>query len=147
MSGDSQHNQQLSAVQPENTATARGAGGRWLPGKSGNPGGRPKTAVSLRDLAREHAADAIARLVEALDAMRPVGLEGDEIPDHDVRIRAANALLDRGYGKPKEHIELADTREYSAVFDRIEALRQSDKGAHLLAVAEALASQQEQPKS
>lgn len=56
------------------------------PGKSGNPGGRPKGIAAK---AREHTDRAVEVLVE--------GMEDD---DRRVRIAAAKELLDRGYGKP-----------------------------------------------
>lgn len=65
------------------------------PGKIANPKGRPiKTNMATLE-ARKHAEKAIARLVEALDT-----------ENHETRIRAANSLLDRAYGKPKESVEM-----------------------------------------
>lgn len=57
-------------------------------GQSGNPGGRPKANVQVRDLARKHTADAVKALVEALKDKSGA-----------TRVAAANALLDRGWGK------------------------------------------------
>jgi hypothetical protein len=74
--------------------TGRGSGGitkrGFRPGQSGNPGGRPRQDVT--ELARAHTADAILALVEALK--RPK----EAVP-------AAVALLDRGWGRPKQTIE------------------------------------------
>lgn len=58
----------------------------WPKGVSGNPGGRPKGIAAK---AREHTDKALKILADALD---------DEDPR--VRLAAANALIDRGYGKP-----------------------------------------------
>lgn len=41
---------------------------------------------------------AAQRLIDALDA-----LDGSE-PDHDLRIKAANAILDRVYGRPVQAV-------------------------------------------
>lgn len=57
-------------------------------GKSGNPGGRPKENAEVRKLAREHTSEAIKRLV---DWMRSDNAKAS--------VSAANALLDRGWGK------------------------------------------------
>ena len=61
----------------------------WPPGRSGNPGGRPKAALDIQALARQHTPDAIAALVAALANPRE-------------RVSAAVALLDRGWGKPTQ---------------------------------------------
>ena len=57
----------------------------FLPGQSGNPGGRPK---GIGAKAREHT----DRALEVLRA----GLDDD---DPRVRVAAAKEILDRGYGK------------------------------------------------
>lgn len=63
----------------------------WQRGQSGNPGGRPKVAAEVRDLARNHGAQAIARLVSLMHAK-----------NESVSVRATEALLDRGYGRPTQ---------------------------------------------
>ena len=64
-------------------------------GVSGNPGGRPKIDIRARELAREHAKDAIAALV--------MMMSNPKTPPNTV-VRAAGVILDRGYGKPmSEH--------------------------------------------
>ena len=64
-------------------------------GQSGNPGGRPKAIAEVKQLAREHTADAIQTLVSIMsDSKSPPA----------ARVSAANTLLDRAYGKPPQHI-------------------------------------------
>lgn len=67
--------------------------GRFVKGQSGNPGGRAKGLGDIRALAQSHAPKAMAVLVAALT---------DDDPR--VRVKAAEALLDRGYGKPAQSI-------------------------------------------
>lgn len=73
----------------QNSAPVRG-----IPFASGhdarrNPGGRPKALVEVVRLAREHTVEAVEALV---DIMRH--------SDKDqARVAAANAILDRGWGK------------------------------------------------
>ena len=64
--------------------------GRFLPGHSGNPSGRPKVVAHIQELARQHAPEALATLVE-------IARSG---VSENARVAAACALLDRGYGKP-----------------------------------------------
>lgn len=56
-------------------------------GESGNPGGRPKGYAEMREAAQSWAPQAVQALAAAL--MNPM-----------TAVAAANALLDRGYGKP-----------------------------------------------
>jgi Family of unknown function (DUF5681) len=65
--------------------------GRFQKGKSGNPGGRPKAAHSIQELARKHAPEAIKTLADIAKKGTP-----------GARVSAAIALLDRAYGKPPQ---------------------------------------------
>jgi len=69
----------------------------FKPGQSGNPSGRPKTPAELVELARGYSKEAIKTAGEILrDTMaRPAD-----------RIRAAELLLDRGYGKAPQDINI-----------------------------------------
>jgi hypothetical protein len=64
-------------------------------GQSGNPGGRPKVVAEVRELAREHTSKAVETLVSIMSNPKAAPA---------ARVSAANALLDRGYGKPPQHI-------------------------------------------
>lgn len=67
----------------------------WPKGQSGNPGGRPKVAQEIRELARQHGPAAIDRLVTLMHSSN----EG-------VAVRAAEALLDRGFGRAPQGLEM-----------------------------------------
>ncbi len=73
---------------PETAPKRRGR--PFQKGRSGNPGGRPKQAAELRTLARRQTASALATLIE-------IATQGSS---ESARVAAANALLDRGWGKP-----------------------------------------------
>lgn len=68
----------------------------WLPGQSGNPGGKPKDLHNMRELARTHTPAAIATLAEIM--INPKAKESS-------RVAAAGELLDRAWGKPTQPIE------------------------------------------
>jgi hypothetical protein len=70
-------------------------------GRSGNPGGRPKGHGDLRELARQHTDTALKTLIEICE-------HGE---NESARVTAANALLDRGYGKPAVPIVADDLPE------------------------------------
>jgi len=73
----------------ERRGGASGAG--FMPGKSGNPGGRPKGVAEVVEMARKHTAVAMQALVDiATDDTKPPA----------ARATAAVALLERGWGKP-----------------------------------------------
>ncbi len=63
--------------------------GKFRPGVSGNPSGRPKESILVKELARTYTERAILVLAAALD-------------DPKLRVQAAQALLDRGWGKPAQ---------------------------------------------
>ena len=70
-------------------------------GTSGNPGGRPKVLGDVQELARERSPDAINTLAAIMD---------DQKAPPAARVAAANALLDRGYGKPTQPISQTLTK-------------------------------------
>ena len=67
----------------------------WVPGKSGNPGGRPRIVEAVRDIARESTELAITTL-------RTIATDTDA--PHAARVSAATALLDRAWGKPAQQL-------------------------------------------
>lgn len=92
-------------------------------GQSGNPGGRsPKVGPNgetLTQLARGKTAEALQTLV---DLMSPT-------QEGDIRLRAASAILDRGWGKPTESVELdADIR--GSGLPVIQIVRAAEAPAH-----------------
>ena len=72
----------------------RSKSGQFAPGQSGNPGGRPKDEHRVGELARSYTLEAIETLVDLMRHGR----------DERVRGTAAQALLDRGWGKAKVEV-------------------------------------------
>ena len=100
----------------------------WKPGQSGNPGGRPRVLRDIQELAQQHTDKAVEALVAALDDPRSC-------------VAAASALLDRGYGKPRQTTELTgpnggpiqtqdvtdDREELAVILARAKAIREETR--------------------
>src|SRR6266498_3028952 len=86
----------------------------WEKGKSGNPGGLPRTGPRMTEMARQYGPEAITTLV---DKMR----HGE---DDRVQIMAAKILLDRGYGAVKQIEDNADNRTPPTSEERIAMLHE-----------------------
>jgi hypothetical protein len=68
--------------------------GRFKTGYSGNAGGRPKDEHKVAELARSYTKEAVETLVELMQNGK----------DERVKGTAAQALLDRGWGKPRVEV-------------------------------------------
>ena len=82
---------------PENGSVTERRKLKFRKGQSGNPGGRPKVLGEVQELARQYAPKAIVELARlALRAKRETA-----------RIAAIRELLDRGYGRPRQAMEVS----------------------------------------
>ena len=68
----------------------RAVGKPFAKGQSGNPSGRPAAVVKVRDLARDQTENALGVLTLIMNGDFPAA----------ARVSAANAILDRAWGKP-----------------------------------------------
>ena len=81
----------------------RDANGRFVPGVSGNPQGRPGLDPEVKSILTAAAPDAARKLVELINAEDP-----------RVAGTAAGAVLDRLYGKPATSTDMKVTASSNA---------------------------------
>ena len=67
----------------------------FQPGKSGNPGGKPKGVAEVRELAQ-------SLTVRAVKELERIAFNS---PDDRARLAAIKEILDRAYGKPTQPID------------------------------------------
>jgi hypothetical protein len=109
---------------------------QFQPGQSGNPGGRVKGAEArAREIAssREYVADNGEKYTGAeamLHVLIDIAVDKDEKSRE--RIAAANSVLDRVEGKPKQAVDVTGTMDPQSVA-LVEALRMTphERRAHL----------------
>lgn len=71
--------------------------GRFKPGTSGNPNGRPAVTAKIRDLCRE-------MTPEAIDVLRLAMSDANRIIEPRLALEAAKVVLAYAYGKPPQTI-------------------------------------------
>lgn len=71
-------------------------------GRSGNPGGRPKIPPDLVEIAKGKSKQALGVLVSIMQ---------DKSVSPSVRVQAAEAILNRGYGKPSQYLDIQAKQE------------------------------------
>ena len=86
--------------------------GRFAPGASGNPGGRPKLPGEMREMFQAKAPEAFEVLCKHLHAN-----------DAKVSVTAAKEILDRAYGRPLQSIDANINEDNSSVRYYVEVPR------------------------
>ncbi len=81
----------------------------WKPGQSGNPGGRPKEVAEVKALACKHTQEALETLAKLMKSGTP----------DRTRVAAAEAILDRAWGRPTQAIDhdVSNDQEFKFTFD------------------------------
>jgi hypothetical protein len=113
----------------------RGSGGvtgrGFRPGQSGNPTGRGRATLEVRDLARTYTEEAVRTLAAIMrNGRSPTA----------ARVQAAHELLDRGWGRPVQALEHSGP-EGSALLPADLTVLPDAQHAHLSALLEEIANQ------
>jgi hypothetical protein len=85
-------------------------------GQSGNPSGRPKDLQGIKALCQEHAPLAIAKAVEILKSKNA---------KHSDKLKAADMILDRAYGKPLQEVKGVQFNAYTQIWTNAAARSES----------------------
>ena len=85
----------------------RAPGGKFAKGVSGNPGGRTRLPDNVKTIARQYTEEAMKTLA---DIMR-------NSTSDSARVQSAQTLLDRGWGKALQQIEIGDAGAFSSMSD------------------------------
>lgn len=91
------------------------------PGEVRNPRGRPKKDLMLADLAQAHAKEAILTLVEVMT---------DKLATPSARVSAASELLDRGFGRAPQSLDVRTTVTISEEFEKLIRSLNRSSGDH-----------------
>ena len=107
---------QVVSDQPQ-VEILRGDNGQFLPGKSPNPGGRPKQTEEEKDALAE-----IRKLAPGVAERMTQMLDNPRVPAI-AKVRILEIILERTYGKPETAIKLnADAQSSEAARARLEAI-------------------------
>lgn len=79
--------------------SSKGGNPNWRKGVSGNPGGRVKIDMRIKELAKQ-------KTELALNTLAHICGKGES---ESARVSAAVALLDRGWGKPAQAVDLTNS--------------------------------------
>ncbi|MCJ2030725.1 DUF5681 domain-containing protein [Methylobacterium sp. J-043] len=89
----------------------------WKKGQSGNPKGKPPVIREVVELAKQQTENAIEALVSIM---------GNEKSNASARVQAAVALLDRGWGRPKQSVDVKVDHDASGLAAALLALRERE---------------------
>ncbi len=92
--------------------------GRFIPGQSGNPGGRPKSEPGFRDACRKLSTKALKALEDILSSKA----------NPQARVAAARVIIEHGHGRALQTIEThnEDRVENTSALDAVRRLMESE---------------------
>ena len=99
----------------------RDSAGRFRAGHSGNAGGRPRDEYKVAELARSYTSEATDTLVDLIRDGK----------DDRVRGTAAQALLERGWGKPRVEVATTHKSDSDSFIDALKEVAERVKSLHV----------------
>lgn len=84
-------------------------------GRSGNPKGRPPIIREVQELAKSYTEEAVQALLDVMT---------DERSNGSARVQAAVAMLDRGWGRPKQSVDVKVDHNASGLANAIAAAQE-----------------------
>lgn len=102
--------------------TAKARGRPFQKGKSGNPGGRPKTTQEQKD-ALQQIRDLAPRAAEEMQRI----LDDPRAPQA-LKLRVAEVVFDRAFGKPRQEVEMKTTALSDEAKAELDKLLEETKG-------------------
>jgi hypothetical protein len=84
-------------------------------GRSGNPKGRPPVIREVQELAKSYTEEAVMALLDVMT---------DERSNGSARVQAAVAMLDRGWGRPKQSVDVKVDHNASGLANAIAAAQE-----------------------
>ena len=115
----------------------RGVTGRFLPGNNANPNGRPKGIAALVQAETRDGGELVGYLLRVL---RDTGQKTE------LRMQAAQVLLDRGFGKAVQQLEGTVATTVDATVTHVEALRAHVQEADVERLTRALLGSDDVPR-
>ena len=113
MAEEKQQDQEIAFYDKNGVPRAKHGGP--IKGYTANPGGRPDTS-ELKQACRAKSQDALDTLIEIMNSQEARNMD---------RIKAAQALLDRGFGKPVQQVQ-DDTSKKQETYTVVEIPAQKD---------------------
>jgi len=82
--------------------------GRFKPGESGNPSGRPKVPKEVKELLKARSVDAVNFIVSTMQ---------DEKAKQDLRVKCAEIIIERAYGKATQIVDVDSNSKICITLD------------------------------
>lgn len=109
-------------------------GEKFPPGVSGNPGGRPRALKEVKEFIQGYGLDLAKELVGIVFWKREEHGFRDSAPEHKERIQAIKELLDRGYGRSVQSVEVSGPGGGAVETRDVDVMSSAERGRRLVSL-------------